>query len=133
MLAPELLNRPLSLKPHVVSTIIDDGAVLFDLETKYFYRLNATGWALVKMFEEGTTVEQVRLQCRAWSAPAAHGPAIERLIGTLISENLVSSASHAAAEPELRGSWIEPRIERQAEPLQRLISSAFDPSIPLAE
>jgi hypothetical protein len=33
----------------------------------------------------------------------------------------------------MHGSWTEPVIERQAEPLQGLISSAFDPSIPLAE
>jgi hypothetical protein len=133
MLAPELLKRPLSLQPHVVTTILDDGAVLFDLETKYFYRLNSTGWALVKMFEDGTTVEEVRRQCRAWSAPEAHTPAIDRLLETLVSENLVATASHAAAASEMYGSWTEPVIERQAEPLQGLISSAFDPSIPLAE
>src|SRR5262245_56392860 len=62
MLAVELRTKPLSLQPHVVTTVIDDGAVLFDLETKYFYRLNATGWAMVKMFEDGATVEQVRSQ-----------------------------------------------------------------------
>jgi hypothetical protein len=133
MLAVELITKPLSLQPHVVTTVIDDGAVLFDLETKYFYRLNATGWAMVKMFEDGATIEQVRAQCRAWSAPDAHAPAIERVVETLVSEKLVAPVPRASARPELRGPWIEPVIERQAEPLQRLISSAFDPSIPLAE
>ena len=133
MLAVELTTQPLCLQPHVVTTVIDDGAVLFDLETKYFYRLNASGWAMVKMFEDGATVEQVRSQCRAWNAPDAHASAIERVIETLVSEKLVSTTPRAAARPELRAPWIEPVIERQAEPLQRLISSAFDPSIPLAE
>src|SRR4026208_1326169 len=133
MLAAELTTKPLCLQPHVVTTVIDDGAVLFDLETKYFYRLNASGWAMVKMFEDGATVEQVRSQCRAWNAPDAHASALERVIETLVWEKLVSTTPRAAARPELRGPWIEPVIERQAEPLPRLISSAVAPSIPLVE
>jgi hypothetical protein len=38
-----------------------------------------------------------------------------------------------AADLDLPGPWAPPTLQKQAEPLQRVIVSAFDPSVPLAE
>ena len=87
----------LSLRPDVVATGLDAGAVLLDLDTKYFYALNASGWALVQLFEAAASFDEARAFALACGAPDGDG------------------------------------VERQAEPLQQVIVSAFDPSIPLAE
>ena len=40
----------LTLRPDVVATVLEDGAVLLDLETKYFYSVNPSGWAILQLF-----------------------------------------------------------------------------------
>jgi hypothetical protein len=134
MLATELLDETLVLCPNVAATVIEDGAVLLDLETKYFDRLNSTGWAIVQMLENGASAREIEAQCIAWGAlphDAADGVV---LVEKMLAEALVAPGS-PAPHPMLQfhGPWVKPTIERQAEPLHRLVSSAFDPSIPLAE
>jgi len=138
VISAETATETLSLRPHVVATPIDRGAVLLDLESKYFYRLNSSGWAIVQMFEFGSSVANVIAQCRSWGAGEGDAEAIARLIAVLTDEHLVSAAlgvgnSAEQADVENPEPWVAPSIERQAEPLHRVISSAFDPSIPLAE
>jgi hypothetical protein len=124
----------LALKPDVVVTVMEDGAVLLDIGTKYFYSVNATGWAIVQMLENGASAEQIKDQCDRWDGGAADG-SIAGFIETLVRENLVikDSGSRSANPPEFTGKWSLPTIEKHKEPLQRIMVSAFDPSIPLAE
>lgn len=126
-------ERTYALRPSVVATVIDDGAVLLDLQTKYFYQLNATAWAIVQLFESDCVTRSfVEEQCRAWGAQDLDP--VRALLDTLENDRLVDAGNPvAAAPPAYRGPWTAPRIERQAEPLQRLVTTAFDPSIPLAE
>lgn len=129
-------GRALAFRPDVVATLLDDGAVLLDLETKYFYELNRCGWDVASLFESGATVETVLAHCRAWGAPAEDDDAVMRVIETLIDDGLVDGASDeatATATVTMSGPWMRPTIERQAEPLQKIIISAFDPSVPLVE
>ncbi len=122
------------LRPTVVATVVEDGAVLLDLETKYFYHLNAGAWAITQLFEtDGATAEQIEQQCCLWGAPANDG-SVRQFLAELERENLVEAAPTAQASAGHKAQpWVAPEMKRQAQPLQTLVTSAFDPSIPLAE
>ena len=124
---------PLALRSDVVATVLDDGAVLLDLESKYFYALNRSGWALIQLFETGSTVDDVIRRCRDWSGGNGRADA-EQVVAFLVEEGLVEPCpGPVTADVEPPRPWTKPTIEKQAEPLQKVIVSAFDPSIPLAE
>jgi hypothetical protein len=123
----------LTLRTTISAAVLDEGAVLLDLESKYFYALNATAWAITQLFESGATVADVAAQTRAWGAP--DDGSVLNFVDRLNEYGLLEHAAGepAPAEVALSGSWNPPSIERQAEPLQTVMVSAFDPSIPLAE
>jgi len=125
-------RQAFALRPEVVVTVLDDGAVLLDLESKYFYELNATAWAVTRFFELGATAEQADAAARAWGAPDG---AARSVLDALAAEGLVATTATGAVPevPAYEGQWSEPRVEKQPEPLQRVMVSAFDPSLPLAE
>ncbi|GEM_PF-625049 len=128
-----------ALRPDVVATLLDEGAVLLDLDSKYFYRLNRTGWLVVQCFESGATVEEVKAYCSRCGATAGHEPAIAALLDLLAKDRLIEvsqdlgSAGVIASQDDRTQPWSAPTIEKQSEPLQRVIISAFDPSVPLVE
>jgi hypothetical protein len=122
------------LRPDVVATVLDHGALLLDLDSKYFYQLNPSGWALVSLFESGTTTTHALERCRAWGATDDDLPAVRAAVDQLRTEGLIESLPSAEpSDGSAPPAWEPVRIERQAEPLQRVIVSAFDPSIPLSE
>jgi hypothetical protein len=126
-------GRALALRPDVVATVLEDGAVLLDLETKYFYELNASAWAVTQIFETGATPEQAEAVIRSWDAPEGVGRSV---LEALVVEGLVADAPATQTTPDVpryEGAWSEPRVAKQPEPLQRVMVSAFDPSLPLAE
>lgn len=123
----------LMLRPDVVATVLEDGAVLLDLETKYFYSVNQSGWAILQLFEIGATRAQAEAQCRVWGAPDEDGAV--KFLDTLLSENLITQLDQPASPPSIdfTGPWTSPTVEKHHEPLQRIMISAFDPTLPLAE
>jgi hypothetical protein len=125
----------LCLRPDVVVTVVENGAVLLDLDSKYFYSVNSSGWALVQLFEAGVARPAVAEQCRTWGASAEDEDHVERFIDVLVTDRLVQpdGVAGAAAAVTLKGEWTTPRIEKHKEPLQRVMTSAFDPTLPLAE
>lgn len=127
----------LALRPDVVATVLDHGALLLDLDSKYFYLLNPSGWAVTQLFESGSSVDHVLERCRAWGAPEADVEGVRATVDEMIRERLLQPTNEAAAavpaDGEPPAQWEPVKLERQAEPLQRVIVSAFDPSIPLAE
>jgi hypothetical protein len=127
--------KTLVLRPDVVATVIEDGAVLLDLETKYFYTVNHAGWAILQMFEAGTTREQVEVMCQKWGAKADDEQPIANILDVIIGDKLVTPIDFPAADPdiELAHPWSFPTIEKSREPLQRIMKSPFDPTLPLAE
>lgn len=137
MLANEPLTQRYVFRPDAVATVLEDGAVLLDLETKYFYRLNRTGWAIAQLFECGASLQDVLAHCQALGAPASEEAAITSVVEALANDNLIEASFSPADDPP-NGPlspvpWTAPTIEKQAEPLQRVIISAFDPSVPLVE
>ncbi len=143
MLAKESLTQSLAFRTDVVASELEDGAVVFDLESKYFYQLNSTGWAIAQMFENGATLEAVHAQCRVWGASDEDESAIDEVVETLLNEGLISdsddgwdidySDDESARDEAFSALWIRPSIQKLSEPLQRIIVSAFDPSVPLTE
>jgi hypothetical protein len=124
----------LRLRADVVATVLDHGALLLDLESKYFYLLNPAGWSVVQLFEEGATVEHAVERAGAWGASETDRTGVAKMIERLATEKLLELADAPAnVAGEAPAEWQPVTFERQAEPLQRVIVSAFDPSIPLAE
>lgn len=132
---PQLSQATLALRPAVVATVLDDGAVLLDLDTKYFYALNASGWAIAQLFESGVTMQGAHEHARAWGAVEEAGVRgfVERLHNYGLLEPIAAGAPADASNVEPPRPWADPTVEQQAQPLQQVIVSAFDPSIPLAE
>jgi hypothetical protein len=58
-------------------------------------------------------------------------------VDQMVSERLIQPTAMNGTDHSQIGeapvAWEPVKLERQAEPLQRVIVSAFDPSIPLAE
>lgn len=136
MIADQIQTQRYVLRSDVVATVLEDGAVLLDLETKYFYRLNSSAWTITRLLEGGATMAEILTHCRAAGAKPEDDAAIAALFQRLAAERLVSPTSDeppAAAEAPAPAIWRSPSIEKQAEPLQKVIISAFDPSVPLVE
>lgn len=123
-----------ALRPDVVVTVVEEGAVLLDLESKYFYSANAGAWQAIGPFETGASFEQVRALCAGLGAGPDDLAALDALFAQLLEEGLIEPADACGdAVPCAEGGWSRPVLEKHREPLQRVMSSAFDPSIPLAE
>jgi hypothetical protein len=122
------------LRADVVATVLDHGALLLDLDSKYFYLLNPSGWAVAQLFEDGATVDHVLERSRAWGASEGDLDGVRDQIRKMSAEGLLESAATPLnTVGEGVAAWEPVSFERQPEPLQKVIVSAFDPSIPLAE
>lgn len=124
----------LVLRPEVVGTVIENGAVLLNLETNDFYEVNSTGWAILQLFEGGARRDQVMEHCQQWGAPADDA-AVARFLDVLVGDALVVPSEWPAstADVALDAAWSPPTIEKAPEALQRIVRSPFDPTLPLAE
>jgi len=127
-------DQPLILRPDVVVTTLEGGAVLLDLKTKYFYSVNETGWAITQLFESGATRADVHERSAAWGANGSLD-SVTAFVERMAAEGLLTSGGDPAAPPEsdFTGQWTVPSLEKHKEPLQRVMISAFDPTLPLAE
>lgn len=123
------------LRPDAVSTVLEDGAVILDLRTKFFFSVNISGWAIVQMFEAGATRPEVLAASANWGAGNDDHPGINAFIDQLIAEQLLEpTTSPAAARSDVAvTAWTPPLLSKHKEPLQRIMVSAFDPGLPLAE
>jgi hypothetical protein len=87
------------------------------------------------LFEAGTTRERVETACRKWGARAEDAKPIADFLDLIIGDKLVTATGLPAADPsvDLPHGWSAPTIEKSREPLQRIMKSPFDPTLPLAE
>jgi hypothetical protein len=124
----------LLLRPEVVGTVVEDGAVLLNLDTNDFYEVNHSGWAIVQLFEAGTSRAQVAERCRQWGAAEADDAAVVKFLDVLIGDRLVVPSEWPASSAEVAlAAWAAPTIDKAPEALQRIVRSPFDPTLPLAE
>lgn len=128
-------NHCWKLRPDVVATVLNEGAVMLDLESKFFFSANSSAWAIAEMFEAGATRHDVHRACEQWGAEAQHKPAIDGIIQQMVSEGLIQPAQTVSASFGATGvkTWVLPTLLKHREPLQRIMVSAFDPGLPLAE
>jgi len=128
-------DRYWKLRPDVVATVLNEGAVMLDLETKFFFSANPSAWAIAEMFESGATKTEVYKACEQWGATPEHKTAIDGIIEQMVSEGLIKPVEPAgvAAVAAATKTWVLPTLTKHREPLQRIMVSAFDPGLPLAE
>ena len=124
----------LVLRPEVVGTVIEGGAVLLNLDTNDFYEVNTSGWAILQLFEGGATRDQVMERCQQWGAPA-NDVAVATFLDVLVRDVLVAPSDWPASTADVTPAtaWSAPTIEKAPEALQRIVRSPFDPTLPLAE
>jgi hypothetical protein len=122
------------LRSDVVTTVLGEGAVILDLRSKFFFSANATAWAIVQMFETGATRAEIVAASQKWGANG-DTPAVSQMVDQIIAEGLVEPGSPSAiGAPEIPvTAWVLPSLSKHNEPLQRIMVSAFDPGMPLAE
>lgn len=127
-------DQTLILRPDVVVTTLEGGAVLLDLKTKYFYSVNESGWAITQLFETGTTPADVLTRSIGWGANGTLD-SVSAFVERMAAEGLLTSGGDPATPPQsdFTGEWTPPSLEKHKEPLQRVMISAFDPTLPLAE
>ncbi len=79
--------------PSVVCTELDDGAVLLDLDTKYYYNLNETGLRIWQIMEESQNLaeiaEKLSIEYAVEAERAKAG--VARLMKDLEKERLIMS------------------------------------------
>ena len=95
-----MIDSSITLSPDVVVTVLEDSAVLLELQTKFFYSVNSAGWAIVQMLENGAFVEQIKEQCAAWGAPADDMEKIEAFLQVFMDDNLVMFEDGVDHKPE---------------------------------
>jgi cytochrome c553 len=87
----------------------------------------------------GATLDEVKAYCRTLGAGASDDAAIDAVLDVLSRDRLIEASADEPGDlsstppGDASASWSAPTIEKQAEPLQRVIISAFDPSVPLVE
>jgi hypothetical protein len=129
----EMESAVLVLRSEVVGTVIEDGAVLLNLDTNDFYEVNTTGWAILQLFEGGAQRDQVMQRCRQWGAPD-NDAAVAQFLDVLVNDALVVRSEWPASTAEVAlAAWAPPTIQKAPEALQRIVRSPFDPTLPLAE
>lgn len=124
----------LVLRPEVVATVIEEGAVLLNLDSNDFYEVNRSGWAILQLFEGGTTLEHAQERCRQWGAPPDDA-SVGAFLDVLVKDVLVAPSEWPATTAEVAApaAWSAPTIQKAPEALQRIVRSPFDPTLPLAE
>ncbi len=128
-------DHQLALSPHVVVTPLGEGALLLHLDSKFFHSINRPGWGILQLLEAGTTRQNIMSNCTDWGAGEHDRAAIENYLDELISNDLAGNfdGKTTGQQAQFSGDWAAPTIERHDEPLERIVTSAFDPSVPLAE
>ena len=135
MSATTAQNTKLALSPNVVVTPLGDGALLLHLDSKFFHSINLSGWSILQLLEAGATTQDVVSKCTDWGAKENDLAAIENYLDELTGNDLIGNfeGKETGQHAQFNGSWESPTIERHDEPLERIVTSAFDPSVPLAE
>ena len=85
--------RTYQKNPSVVCTELDDGAVLLNLDTKYYFNLNETGLRIWQIMEEFRTPVDIagKLACEYDVEVEKAKASVLRLLGELEKEELIIS------------------------------------------
>ena len=129
----------LAKNPEVVSTELEDGAVLLNMETRLYYSVNDSGLEIWRRV--GAASSEQELVANLSSLFGAEEERLQDVVGRFVSElereRLVVQADGepTATWPQASGSkeLSEPELVKHDEPLHEVPTSPFDPQLPLAE
>jgi hypothetical protein len=137
----------LAHNPEVVSTELEDGAVLLNMETKLYYSLNQVGLELWRLLDAPVRPEDVSSyltqgfeidEQHAQNSASTFLRALERARLAIHAGEANGQASTGASSvdgeaPPSRRPFVEPELIQHDEPLHEVAASPFDPQLPLAE
>jgi hypothetical protein len=137
----------LARSPDVVSTELEDGAVLLNMETRLYYSLNQEGLEIWSLLGSATGPDELaRLLTHAFDVDEERaGACVSAFLPELERERLVIASDQAPAEATSEGGapagargptgrpFLEPELVKHDEPLHEVSASPFDPQLPLAE
>lgn len=89
--------------PSVISEIVDNEAIIVNLDNGAYYSLRDTGCVIWRLLEQGATTAQVitQLSQQYEGETAVVTSAVQQLIAELQAEALVSPRNEAATSPSL--------------------------------
>jgi hypothetical protein len=131
--------------PEVVYSEMEDGAVLLNLESRFYYSLDAAGLEVWKAVDEAAgPADLVRALLTRFDATEDVADArVRQFVAALQAERLVlpaeaSEAGSQRAKPATvadgrRPPLTGPSLVKHAEPLHEMSPHPFDPQLPLAE
>lgn len=137
-----LAPQSVALNPDVVCSPLAEGAVLFDLSSKQYYALNATGMIVWQWLEDGSAIaplEAALEQRYPGTRPDTFGLREfgSRLIDLGLAEPATASpvapANGTSEAPSLPSTWAPPDVTPHGRPLSKVILSPFDPTVPVPE
>jgi hypothetical protein len=130
----------LAKNPEVVSTELEDGAVLLNMQTRLYYSLNDAGLEIWRRIGAASSEQELsgNLSGLFNADEERVREAVGRFIPELEREGLVieSADEHAtSAWPQANGKkkLEDPELVKHDEPLHEVPTSPFDPQLPLAE
>jgi hypothetical protein len=138
--------RSFSMNPQVLTTELEDGAVLLDLDRGIYYSLNSVGLEIWRRIDSSRRVEDLAtplLRLFDVDRQTANDSAA-RFVGELDREGLLAPFDPSARVPANGGRggdgvpggkrrFEAPALVKHEEPLYEVASSPFDPQLPLAE
>jgi hypothetical protein len=132
----------LSKGPDVVSTELEEGAVLLNLATRTYFSLNDGALAVWNLIEPGRTIEEIAAALSgSFAGVEDHRYMVETFVDRLEAEKLVvrsespGEVSFDVAPPRgvPEGMLEPPELLKHDEPLHEVPLHPFDPQLPLAE
>jgi hypothetical protein len=122
----------------VMCSDLGDGGILFDLNSKQYFSLNASAFFAWNVVQGGGSLLALEsMLCASFPANGAEDPyGLRALAGFLREQRLVEPAGDvpAQATPGTPPSaWEPPRIEPHGNPLYEVILSPVDPTGPYFE
>jgi Coenzyme PQQ synthesis protein D (PqqD) len=132
----------LERNPEVVTTELEEGAVLLNMATGFYYSLNPSGAEIWRRLDVDPRAEELTelLRQRFQVEPERAATAASSFVAALAREGLVAQrddspapADPTPAAPGERRPFAEPELVKHDEPMHEVSMSPFDPQLPLAE
>jgi hypothetical protein len=130
----------LAKNPEVVSTELEDGAILLNLETRLYYSLNDAGLEIWRRIGAASSEQELAENLTGlFDADEERVTGVvARFVSELERERLVVPSAEGepvSAWPQASGTkpLEEPELAKHDEPLHEVPASPFDPQLPLAE
>jgi hypothetical protein len=135
----------LCLNPQVLTTQLEDGAVLLDMDRGIYYSLNPVGLEIWRRMDAPRRLEELATELTGLFEVGrqAANDCVAQFVGELDHEGLLMRCDAPGiprvggpgpdGAPRRRRRFEAPALIKHEEPLYEATSSPFDPQLPLAE